>query len=136
MSSAAYFTHAAIVRGWPAYAVARLLRRHWDEVEDLPLHLRAPLEDALEALEQAGQRFAAERRATCGPAALESAAPPVVSEAMDAEMTTEKAAGALGVGERYVRKLVAGGELPARQEHGRWLIDPAAIAVLKERRAK
>ena len=51
MTTPRRYLEAAIIDGLPAFVFARCLRRHWrDDIEDLPLYLRPPLEDALEAM--------------------------------------------------------------------------------------
>ena len=57
------YVEAAVIDGWPAWAIARMLSRHClEEIEDFPAHLRAPLEDATEALQHAGERWAISAR--------------------------------------------------------------------------
>lgn len=124
------FVHdAVILDGWPAFAIARVLQRHWrDEVEDLPPHLREPLEEALSALEQAGRAWAQSLRGTAEPAGAEPA--------LDSEVTTLQAAGRLGVSARMVRKLIGQGALPARRTARGWRIEEGGVAALQDKRRK
>lgn len=125
-----YVESAVILSGWPAYAINNMLRRHWRDVEDLPPHLRAPLEDTREAIEHAAQRYAREcRRGNAEAARAETEAPSDKDT-----LTSEEVADALGVSDRRVRQLAGTGELPGRQVAGKWTFDPGAVVALSRKR--
>lgn len=118
----AFIRCGVLVSGWPAFALARLVTRHCrGELEDLPPDLRLPLEEALAELEEAGRLWAAEVRGTAEPR-------PEVTELPSEGMSTRQAAEALGCSDRFVRRLVAAGALPARRTKQGWIIDPGAVA--------
>ena len=130
-----YF-EGALLSDWPAFAFARILARHWrDDVEDFPPHLRAPLEDAREALERAAQRFDVERKAATARGIAEA----VPAEAQASSncrdtMTSAEVAILLGVSDRRVRQLAGMGTLPGRQEQGRWRFDRGPVLEYRARR--
>lgn len=136
MSRPRRYFEGAVISDWPAYCFARIIGRHWqDEVEYLPLHLRAPLEDAREALECAARHWAEERKAITARGSAEAA--PAETEAPSTckdTLTTEEVGAILGVSDRRVRQLARTGELPGREDRGRWTFDKGAVVALKEKR--
>ena len=60
-----------------------------------------------------------------------AAAAVVVRDCPHAEMDAGQAARALGISERWVRRLAGDGLLIARKDAGRWLIDAASVAARK-----
>jgi len=125
------YIEGALISGWPAFAFARILARHWrDEVEDLRPHLRAPLEDAREALEHAALHFATERgSAEAAPSEAEA-----TSDCKDRdELTTAEVADVLKVTERRVRQL-ARDHLNGKRRQGRWYFDRGAVIAYRERK--
>ena len=127
-----FYVEAAVIDGWPAYAIARLIARHGrDEFADLPPHLRGPIEDAAEALRRAGAAWAASVRGNAEAAAAEMRAS---SESQDDELSTEEAATMLDLSERRVRQLIASGAVAARKKHGRHVIDRGAVLAYHEGR--
>lgn len=128
------YVRGALISGWPAYAFARTLRRYWrDAVEDLPPHLREPLEDALVALEFAAREFAEERKAAAASGSAEAVpAEAAITSKCREELTTAEVASDLQVSERRVRQLAGLGRLPGRLVAGRWTFDPGAVAAYRE----
>ena len=123
---------AAVVSGWPAYALARVLRRHLPELLDvLDPGLRRPIEEALEALTLAGEAYARSRPGTAEPARVSA---PVGSTEMEESLTTLTAAAALDCSDRYVRRLAAAGALPAHRDRKGWHVDAAAVHELQRQR--
>lgn len=121
-----YIEHAAIVQGWSAYAFARLLRRYWrDEVEDLPPHLRRPLEESLEALRAAGAAWERSLRGSAEAPAAEAAV------SSDHELSTRQAAEVLQVSDRRIRQLLESGALTGRRCGQRWWVDHGSLTAYK-----
>ena len=119
-----YFENVVILRGWPAYAIGRMLARHChDEIADLPPHLRRPIEAASEALRLAGAAWVSARGSA--EAALPEA--PVSSEHERDGLDTREVAGALRVSARRVRQLAVDGRLPGSKRHGRWTFERGAV---------
>ena len=115
MSRPRRYIEGAYLDGWPAYCFARILARHWkDDVEDLPPHLRTPLEDAREALEHAARHYATTARGSAEAAPAETAAPLNHEDSL----TTAEVADLLEVTERRVRQLATAGALAGRQRGG------------------
>jgi len=125
-----FYVEGAVIDGWAAYALARMVARHGrDEIADLPPHLRAPIEDAAEALQHAGARWAASVRGNAEALAAEMRAS---SESQDDELSTEEAADVLNMSGRRVRQLAATGALLGRQRAGRWHFDRRAVIAYHE----
>jgi excisionase family DNA binding protein len=125
---------AAVISGWPAYALARTLRRHLPELVDvLDPALRRPLEEAMEALTLAGEAFAQGRRETTKPARVETRIDLVQ---MNDEMTADQAAQMLDCSTQWIRRLAGEGRIPARRIRRVWRIDAAAIRELHMRRSR
>jgi len=119
-----YFVeHGAVVSGWPAFVISRLLSRCHDDVADLPPHLREPVEEALEAIRGASAAWATAR----GSAAAMPAEVPVSSTHEPDELDTQEVADMLQVSARRVRQLAADGRLPGRRTRHRWRLDAAAV---------
>ena len=120
-----YFAAVAVIDGWPAYAIGRMLARHChDEIADLPPHLRRPIEDASEALRLAGEAWVSGRRGNPEAGTAETAVP---SDGQGDELTTAAAATMLEVTERRVRQLIADGTLTAHKRGGRQMLDRGAV---------
>ena len=130
MSRPALYVQGPVIHGPHAYMVACFLRRHWhEEVDDMLPAMRVILEEARTAIDYEAARWAKERRGTAEPAAAEL---PLESNEMDKPMTTSQAADVLGCSERYVRKLIAGGALPARKDRQGWHVDAGAVLAYHE----
>ena len=126
-----YFAAVAVIDGWPAYAIGRMLARHChDEIADLPPHLRRPIEAASEALRLAGAAWVSARGSA--EAALPEA--PVSSEHERDGLDTREVAGVLRVSQRRVRQLVASGALPAHKRQGRWTFERGAVTEINNDR--
>jgi len=125
-----FYENAVVLSGWPAHAIGRIIGRHRAEIENLPPHLREPLEDAVDALRMAGERWAARGTAEPLPAEL-----PIGSEADD-ELDTTEVAMMLEVCPRYVRRLAAYGRLPGRKSHGRWRFSRGVAVELHNQRER
>ena len=125
-----YFADVVLLRGWAAYALARLLSRQHEAVAVLPPHLRAPIEASIEALELAGARWASGRGSA--EAVIAETAPDSNSD----EITTEEAGRMLNVTTRRVRQLAAEGRLAGRRRAGRWCFDRGAAAAYVEERTE
>jgi hypothetical protein len=127
-----YADGAAIIAGWPAWAIARMLTRSCgDQIADLPALLRAPVEDGLEALRRAGGRWAA---SASGNSEAMPAEVPVSSE-HDDEISTREAADMLRLSDRRIRQLATDGRLAGRQRQGRWVLDRGAVIAHKTKGA-
>lgn len=121
------YIEGALICGWAAYAFARILARHWrEEVEDLPPHLRAPLEDALEALDHAARRWEATRRGNA------EALPAEAAPSSEHELSTREAADVLKVSERRIRQLADAGALVGRKEGPQWRLRKDAVLAYRE----
>jgi hypothetical protein len=121
----ALYVEAAVIDGWPAFAIARMLTRSCgDEIADLPAHLRAPIEDATNALRHAGERWATSARGSAEAALPEA---PVPLEHDEDEVSTREAAHMLELSDRRIRQLAADGRLVGRQIQGRWVLDRGAV---------
>ena len=127
-----FFRFCVVLEGWELFAITRVLSRHLPEyLESLPLHLRRPLEDRLaECLAMSREWKEDRKRGTAEPAA---AALPVESKEMDKPLTTDQAAELLQVSDRYIRKLIASGALPARKDRCGWHVDAGAVHEYHER---
>lgn len=131
MTQPGYIEEAALAWGWRAFAAARMLRRHWrEEVEDLPPHLREPLEDYLADLERAGRRWSERQRRRRATAQPTSAQPSPQSEVE--VLTTAEAADVIGCTEQNVRKLLANGRLAGEKGSQGWLLDAGAVHAYKQ----
>jgi hypothetical protein len=121
---------AAVIDGWAAWAIARMLSSHCrEQIEELPAHLRAPLEDATEALQHAGERWAISARGSTEALPAEA---PVTSNCRE-ELTASEVADVLKVTERRIRQLATAGALPGKQKAGRWSFEPGAVLAYQER---
>lgn len=118
-----YVVAAAVLSGWPAYAIGRLLTRCHDEVADLPPHLRQPIEDATDALRLAGAAWVSAR----GSAEALPAEAPVSSQHEPDALDTQEVADMLRLSARRVRQLATRGRLPGSKRHGRWTFDRGAV---------
>lgn len=126
------YVHGALVSGWSAYAILKILRAQWsDQVEDLPLHLRAPLEDVREALEYEARRWQAARNVSAT-GSSEAALPEAAPDSEHQELTSAEVANVLHLTDRRVRQLAGAGALAARQVAGRWVFDPGAVTAYRE----
>jgi hypothetical protein len=124
----------AVVTGSPAWWIAKLLTRHCrEQIEDLPLHVRAPLEDAIEKLSRAGEHCAIAAR---GRATSTAAAIAVSSSHEQDELDSAAAAAMLGVKARRVRQLAQAGHLPGRQKAGRWTFDTDDVTAYRESKSR
>jgi len=120
-----YFAAVAVIDGWPAYYLARIVtRRGREDIEDLPPALRAPVEECLRAMRLAGEAWASGRRGNPEAGTAETAVP---SDGQGDEMTTKAAATMLEVTERRVRQLIADGTLTAHKRGGRQMLDRGAV---------
>lgn len=122
--SGPYVESAAVVSGFAAAYLARVLRRHLrrDLIRDgLPGEPAVEVEATFRAIEQAAASWQ-RKRVTAQPVAAE----PVASS--PAMVTTDQAAGLLGIGEPAVRKRIRAGSLPGlKRGDGRWLLDGDAV---------
>ncbi len=125
-------TGAAVLVGWTAGEIARLVRRDCREaLQEYPPEMCALLENGLRALEAA----AAEWRRSSDTGNAETRTPEVaVACSTDGELTPAETAEELGVSERQLRNLVAAGQLPKPRREGRrcWH-DRAAVVSYRER---
>jgi excisionase family DNA binding protein len=120
----------AAVSGSPAWWIAKLLTRHCrEQIEDLPLHVRASLEDAIDALRAAGEHCAIAAR---GSVTLPHAETAVCSSHEQDELDSDAAADMLKVSVRRVRQLAAAGHLPAHQKRGRWTFSTDDVTTYRE----
>ncbi len=120
-----------VLDGWPLVAFTIVLRKHLpDYLETLRPSVRVPLEEAYADCEAQSRAWQAWRRGT---AEQRDAEPALESAAMDATLTTRQAAEQLGCSERWVRKLIATGGLPARRDSRGWRIDEAAVLAIPPR---
>jgi hypothetical protein len=118
----------AVVSGWPAWALARLLTRYCrDEIEDLPLEQRRFVTAAIDSLRLAGEHAIA----ASGSAPLSSAEIAVGSN-HDEELDSDAAADMLKLSARRVRQLAAAGRLPGRLKAGRWSFDADAVTAYRK----
>ena len=122
------------LHGWPAFAFARILRRHWrDDVLDLPPQLRLPLERALEGLEEQAAAWAEEMRRRKGggnePAGR-------AETGLHSEwLSGSEVAALLGVSDRRVRQLAAAGLLSGHRDPlGHWRIERRGVEALRKAR--
>lgn len=125
---------AAVIAGWPAGEIARLVRRHCREaLEDYDPTIRCLLEEGLQALEDAAADWRARGRDT-GNAETPTAEVDVPCS-QDGEISPAEAALALGVDVRQLRNLRAAGELPEPRREGRrcWY-EADAVYELRDRR--
>lgn len=121
------------LRGFPAFALSALLQRYVPEeawratLAQVAPDRRAALELAVAELQMAAAHardLGASRAAVNGSAAEEETA----TEAGSAhELSTDEAAGRLGVTANRVRQLCRAGELQARQVGKTWLVDAASV---------
>jgi excisionase family DNA binding protein len=125
---------AAIVEGWPALVIATLLDRpeNCEYLEVFPPQGRQVLEDVVDAIRLAGRQWADEVRR--GTSELTAAEQLPNSEEMKETMTTAQAADALGYSDRYIRRLIDAGALPAHRDSGGWQIDASAVLARREAR--
>lgn len=122
---------AAIVSGYVAHVLGGVLRglARAGTFDRLPPHQRAELLCTLNAIEHAGNVWRARRGAANGPA---SPALPLGDALSGQQLTTEEAAGVLGIRPRSARKLAAQG-LGYRLGN-RWVFDRDAVLAELERR--
>ena len=141
-----YVDAAAIVTGWPAYVLARLLPRDRGAERLLRDGLGDRQRDVVlavvDAIEQASAAWEADATAHVTAtdhgrtAADDGSAEPVgprerpPSAPMTETVSTSRAARALHVSDRRVRQMIDLGELPARREGRQWRVDAAALADL------
>jgi excisionase family DNA binding protein len=123
-----FYYEGALVPGRPALVIACILRRHWDDVEDLPPHIRADLEASVTALEYAAKCWRSKARGRAEVASAE-----VVPDSSQDVLTAGQVAAVLKVTDRRVRQLAAAGQLPGRRDRAGRRFDRAAVMAHKER---
>jgi excisionase family DNA binding protein len=127
-----YLRQAAYVDGVVAHVLAELLatpaaRRY---LRSRPATLQGDIERAIVAIRQAAGAY----EKTLGPASADGSAETPLAEIVqpfDREITTREAAALLGVTERRVRQLAAGGM--GRKAGSQWLLDRTAVEEYRRR---
>ena len=123
-----FYVEGAVIDGWAAYSLSRLFTRYClRQIDDLPPHLRAPIEDAVEAMRRSGNAWAAAR----GRPETEPASD--LRESRDPDhISTAEAALMLEVTDRTIRTMVADGRLAGRKVRGRLFVDRGAVIAHQE----
>ncbi|MFJ7159746.1 hypothetical protein ACIQUQ_33000 [Streptomyces sp. NPDC101118] len=125
------YVHGALIHGVSAHVFDRVLRspnvaRLLDE---LPAWMRPEVDGARRAIRLAAQEYEGLPVAVDGSAATQAAA---LGPLSPHEIDTYQASVLLGLGERRVRQLAAGGM--GRRVGGRWLLDRSAVLAYAEHR--
>lgn len=131
LMSAPGYVHGALVHGVSAHVLDRLLASP-DVVRlfaAMPPWMRPELEATRRAVRVAAQEY--EALPTAGRGSAETPAAEV-GPLSPHEISTYQASVLLGVGERRVRQLAAGGM--GRQVGGRWLLDRSAVLAYAQQR--
>lgn len=123
--------YGALVDGVSAHVLDRVLRSPNVEqvLRSLPPWMRSELEATRRAIQRAARDYEARLVAVDGTAETEV---PDVGAPLGHEITTREAAALLGLTERRVRQLAAGGM--GRRRGGRWVLDRSAVLAYAERR--
>jgi excisionase family DNA binding protein len=126
---------AAVVTGWPAWTLARLLpdQEAADRLARVGIrgdHAAAVLA-TLAAIRRAGDTWHA---AATAAGSAEAPEPPAPAPSAQEVVTVDQAATALGVTPRRVRQLIAADDLPARRVGTAWHLDPGDVAALAQTR--
>lgn len=118
----------AVVAGWPAHVVDRLLARHAPAVVGaFAPEQRAAFDATRDAIRRAALAWE-----TAGGARSRTDEPPPVPAGSDSMlMDSHQVAERLGIGVRAVQKRAATGSLPGRKIAGAWLFDPLTVDAKK-----
>ena len=132
----------ALVRGYPAWFLHRVLRGYPGGLEALlsrsgvPQEKRRDILLAQAALGQAGAMWRLGAASTSGSPEGEESDPGLHSEgAVRSPLTARDAAVVLGISDRQIRALASSAHLRGRRDSGgRWLFDAADVVAERERR--
>lgn len=125
------YVRGALVQGVSAHVLDKVLASPnvAEVLRSLPPWLRAELDETRRAIRRAAQEYEQLPPAADGSAETEV---PAVGALLPHEITTREAAVLLGLTERRVRQLAAGGM--GQRRGGRWVLDRSAVLAYAERR--
>lgn len=127
------YVEGALITGPSAHVLDRILASpnvvRMLAMVQMPAEARAEVDAARRAIRRAAQAFEAASTAVDGTTETSLAE---IAPLSSHEFDTHEAAALLGVGERRVRQLAAGGM--GRRAGGRWLLDRTAVLAYAERR--
>lgn len=125
------YVRGALVHGVSAHVLARVLASPNVEqvLRSLPPWMQPELEATRRAIRQAAHEY--EQLPPAGEGSVETEVPDVEAP-LGHEITTGEAAALLGLTERRVRQLAAGGM--GQRKGGRWVLDRSAVLAYAARR--